>query len=124
MLTQQRQLAYTQTKQAAKLPPQTSHPSEYQVRPADSRAAAEHRERPLKVFAIDPSRGTGPKNVVTLRLPYEPLQNGPIGRLIEIIDEVDVMAGDSRPAAKSPVRIEPVNLDDPKILLDGGLAPS
>ena len=123
---EQRQQSYAQTKLAAKLPPVSSHPSEYQTRPtSDTAAVAQHRERSLKVFAVDPSRGTSARNIVALALPYEPLQPGPIGRLVAVVDEVNTTVADDVGAPRrKPYRIPGVNLDAPEILLAGGLDPS
>jgi hypothetical protein len=68
--------------------------------------------RPLRVFAFDPSRGNRLGNVMTIRLPYEPLQRGPIGQRVAVIDY------DGSRDRFYP----PVDLDDPS-LLDGGLEP-
>ena len=69
--------------------------------------------RPLRVFAFDPSRGTRLGNVMTIRVPYEPLKRGPIGKRIAVID-YDGSRNRFYP---------PVDLDDPLILLEGGLEP-
>jgi hypothetical protein len=61
--------------------------------------------------------------VVTLRIPFEPLQRGPIGRYIEIVDEDLGPRFPMRRAAK-PVRYAGVDLDAPEILMTGGLVPS
>jgi hypothetical protein len=107
------------------LPPVTGHPSEFVDRAADTASVTEHRERPLRVFAIDPSRGRGPLNVVTIRIPFEEkLQPGPIGRLIAVIDEdwgPEIQSGDR----SAPVGTYPgVDLNAPEVLLAGGLEPS
>jgi hypothetical protein len=77
------------------------------------------------MFAFDPSLGvqleTAGINEVTLRVPWEGepdgtgvLEPGPVGEYLEVID-VD-------PASKCAYR--PVDLNDPSILAQGGLAPS
>ncbi len=114
---------YATGKQAAQLPPVTGHPTEFRDRATDTSAVAEHRERPLKVYAIDPSRGTGPRNIVTLRLPFEDLEPGPIGRLVAVVDEDGVAEGHGPQPAK-PVRYPGVDLNAPEILLAGGLQPA
>ena len=76
-------------------------------------APPEHFFRPLRVFAFDPSRGNRLGNVMTIRLPYEPLQRGPIGERIAVID-YDGSRNKFYPA---------VDLDHPLILLEGGLEP-
>ena len=106
------------------LQPVTSHPNEFVDRASDTASVTEHRERPLKVFAIDPSRGVGPRNVVTIRIPYEPLEPGPVGRQIAVVDEelgADLEFGG--PLGARP-GYEKVKLDDPNVLVAGGLEPS
>jgi hypothetical protein len=71
-------------------------------------------DRPLRVFAFDPSRGTTPTNVVTLRVPYEKLLPGPIGRYVAVIDEDSTLSR----------TYDPVDLEDVDHLRHGGLAPS
>lgn len=90
-----------------------------QVRPhvadiAPSRAADEERERPLKIFAFDPSRGRAIGNEITLAVPYEPLHPGPVGGRLAVIDY------DGSNDAYYPA----VDLDDPRLLVEGGLEPS
>jgi hypothetical protein len=70
--------------------------------------------RPLKIFAFDPMRGGGPLNTLTVELENEPLQVGPTGARIRVVD----YDGGSR------CFYEPVNLDDPAILMQGGLEPT
>src|SRR5687767_3564086 len=85
------------------------------VKPAriDPFAPPERFFRPLRVFAFDPSRGSRLGNVMTIRVPYEPLQPGPVGERIAVIDY------DGARDRFYP----PVALDDPRILLEGGLEP-
>ena len=112
------------TSKVQTLQPVTSHPSEFVDRASDTASVTEHRERPLKVFAIDPSRGVGPRNVVTIRIPYEPLEPGPVGRQIAVVDEElgpDLEFGG--PLGTRP-GYEKVKLDDPNVLVAGGLEPS
>lgn len=83
-------------------------------RPASSLVGPRERFfRPLRVFAFDPSRGTRLGNVMTVRVPYEPLKRGPVGKRIAVID-YDGSRNRFYP---------PVDLDDPLILLEGGLEP-
>lgn len=96
------------------LSPVTGHPSEFIDRPSDSAAVMADRERPLKIFAFDPSRGRQKTNIVTLRLPYEKLDPGPIGTYVAVIDE-DEARGQTYP---------PVDLEAKEVLLAGGLDPS
>jgi len=65
------------------------------------------------VFAFDPSRGNRLGNVMTIRLPYEPLQRGPIGDRVAVID-YDGSRNTFYPA---------VDLDHPLTLMEGGLEP-
>ncbi|GIJ74605.1 hypothetical protein [Virgisporangium ochraceum] len=71
--------------------------------------------RPLQVYAFDPmvARLSG-QETTTISVPYEPLRPGPSGELIQVID-YDSVAG---------CYYEPVNLDDPRVLLLDGLPPS
>src|SRR4029453_1473250 len=70
--------------------------------------------RPLKAYAFDPSRGNYLGNEMTLEVKYEKLLPGPIGSRIAVID----YDGANR------VFYKPVDLDDPSILIRGGLNPS
>jgi hypothetical protein len=71
--------------------------------------------RPLQVFAFDPmvARLSG-QETTTISVPYEPLRPGPSGELIQVID-YDSATG---------CYYEPVDLDDPRVLLLNGLHPS
>lgn len=70
--------------------------------------------RPLKIFASDPMLGRTAGNRVTVEIANEPLMPGPQGSRIEVIDYDG--AHDRYYA--------PVNLDDPAILMQGGLDPA
>lgn len=70
--------------------------------------------RPLKVYAFDPSRGKTLGNIMTVQVAYEPLRPGPVGERVSVID-YDLT---------NDCFYEPVNLDDPAILIRGGLDPS
>jgi hypothetical protein len=74
----------------------------------------EPHERPLRVFAFDPSRGRTPANVVTLRLPYEHLDPGPIGQYVAVIDHNETLDR----------TYEPVDLGALDVVLRGGRDPS
>jgi hypothetical protein len=69
--------------------------------------------RPLKIFAFDPMFGREPGSRISIDIPNEPepLQPGPQGQRLEVID-YDT-AHDRFYA--------PVNLEDPAILMQGGL---
>jgi hypothetical protein len=71
--------------------------------------------RPLQVYAFDPmvARLSG-RETTTIAVPYEPLRVGPSGELVQVID-YDSVAG---------CYYEPVDLDDPRVLLLDGLPPS
>jgi hypothetical protein len=71
--------------------------------------------RPLKVFAFDPSQGRQLGNHMIVQVPYEPhLRPGPVGQRIAVIDY----------DATNRCYYEPVDLNEPEILLTQGLDPS
>lgn len=70
--------------------------------------------RPLKVYAFDPSLGKRHGNEMTLNVAHEPLTPGPQGRTVAVIDY----------DASNDRYYRAVDLDDPNIALQGGLAPS
>lgn len=70
--------------------------------------------RPLNVYAFDPSLGNFVGNQMIARVAYEPLAPGPVGERFAVID----YDGAQRTFYK------PVELDDPRLLMSGGLAPS
>jgi hypothetical protein len=70
--------------------------------------------RPLKVFAFDPTRGRTLGNHMTINARYEKLEPGPIGKYLAVIDY----------DAGNQCYYEPVDLNDPNILLRNGLDPS
>jgi hypothetical protein len=70
--------------------------------------------RPLRIYALDPSVSARAGGVATVQVPYEPLQKGPVGALFDI-------RCDGAPAA---LRAAPLDLDEPSLLLSGGLAPT
>lgn len=70
--------------------------------------------RALRVFAFHPGLGRRSGNHLTLRVPFEPLEPGPIGGRVHVIDED--FNGKRLHA--------PVDLDHPDVLRDGGLEPS
>lgn len=71
-------------------------------------------KRPLKVFAYDPSRGRRLGNSMTIDIRYEPLAPGPIGSRFAVVDY----------DGAHECYYTPVNLDDPAILIRGGLDPN
>lgn len=70
--------------------------------------------RPLKVYAIDSSRGKLPGNIITLMVKYEKLKPGPIGERICVVDY----------DGSRECFYDPVDLDDPLIAIQGGVEPS
>jgi hypothetical protein len=71
-------------------------------------------ERPLKVYAFDPSLGKFVGNYMTAMVRYEKLEPGPVGERFAVIDY----------DGTTKTYYTPVDLDDPKLLITGGLAPS
>lgn len=78
-------------------------------------------ERPLKAYAFDPSQGRNLGNYMTVNVrneasddPPTVLLPGPVGKYLAVIDY----------DASNNVYYEPVDLDDPAVLLRGGLDPS
>jgi hypothetical protein len=70
--------------------------------------------RPLKVYAFDPTRGRTMGNHMIIDTPYERLQRGPAGRYLEVIDY----------DANNKRYYEPVDLDEPWVMVGNGLDPS
>jgi hypothetical protein len=66
------------------------------------------------VYAFDPGAGRRLNNHMTVQAPYEPLETGPVGSRIAVIDY----------DATNELYYEPVNLDHPSVLLRDGLDPS
>jgi hypothetical protein len=71
-------------------------------------------QRILRVYAFDPSRGARLDNQLTIRIPYENLKRGPVGRKIAVIDY----------DASNKCYYEGVDLEATAILGQNGLAPS
>jgi hypothetical protein len=69
--------------------------------------------RPLKVYAFDPTRGRTLGNHMTINTQFESLEQGPVGRYLEVIDY----------DASNRCYYQAVNLDDPRVLLRNGLDP-
>ena len=70
--------------------------------------------RPLKAYAFDPSLGRFIGNEMTIEVKYEKLLPGPIGQKVAVIDY----------DGPNQVFYKPVDLDDPALLIRGGLSPS
>ena len=75
--------------------------------------------RPLKAFAFDPSRGRLLGNQMSMAVRYENLDAGPVVSDRWESDAIAVVDYD----ATNGVYYEPVDLDDPRILIRGGLDP-
>jgi hypothetical protein len=78
-----------------------------------SGAVRETTRRNLRVYAFDPMRDRF-GDPLLLSVPFEHLEPGPRGRLLEVVD-LD---------APTDVVAPPVDLNDPEILISGGLTPS
>ena len=70
--------------------------------------------RPLKIYPTDPTQGYEPAKRVSIAIDYEALDPGPVGSRLEVID----YDGHAR------TFYEQVDLEDPAILMQGGLDPS
>ncbi|HVS03248.1 MAG TPA: S8 family serine peptidase [Thermoanaerobaculia bacterium] len=90
-------------------PPSRDDRLAYATRPA---------HRSLRAYALEPSLqlrlDTAPVSRVTLQVPWEDLESGPVGEYLEVVDY--------DPASKC--FYEPVDLDDPRLLAQDGLPPS
>jgi hypothetical protein len=71
-------------------------------------------ERPLKVYAFDPGAGHLVGNYMTMSVRYEPLEPGPIGKRFAVIDY----------DGTHKTFYQPIDLNDPRLMVGGGLAPS
>jgi hypothetical protein len=71
-------------------------------------------ERPLKVYAFDPSAGHLVGNRMTATVRYEDLTPGPVGERFAVIDY----------DGTNQCFYQPIDLKDPRLLVGGGLAPS
>jgi hypothetical protein len=87
------------------------------VRQAHSRAKGDRLAplyRPLQIYTLDPSVSARTGGVATVLVPYEKLDQGPIGALFEIRST----------GAPELLRAEALDLDDPHLLLSSGLSPT
>jgi len=71
-------------------------------------------QRLLRVYAFDPSRGVRLQNQLTIRIPFEDLAKGPVGRKVAVIDY----------DASNACYYEGIKLDSPAVLVQNGLEPS
>lgn len=79
-----------------------------------ARKASDPPDRILRVYAFDPSRGARLENHLTIRIPYEKLAKGPVGKKVAVIDY----------DASNRCYYEAVDLDATAVLGQNGLAPS
>jgi hypothetical protein len=70
--------------------------------------------RPLKIYAFDPTRGRKLGNYTTVKVRNEPVEPGPIGEYLAVIDY----------DASNKKYYQPVDLNSPEVMLGGGLDPS
>jgi len=70
--------------------------------------------RPLKIYAFDPMVGLDRRTRVSVETRNEPLERGPLGARIAVVDY----------DGTSDCFYVPVDLDDPAILMQGGIDPS
>lgn len=70
--------------------------------------------RPLRIFTLDPTTSRLEGATALVNVPYEPLQQGPEGKLFKIEDHTDCHEG----------RCTPADLEDRKVLLKNGYEPS
>lgn len=70
--------------------------------------------RPLRVYAFDPTLGRTMGNYMTVNVPFEDVEKGPIGRYLEVIDY----------DASNDCYYPPVDLNQRNILLGDGLDPN
>lgn len=83
-------------------------------RPPSQNGVIQSARRPLKIFASDPLLGRTFGNRARIDIANEALTTGPIGRRIEVIDY----------DGAQKCFYTPVDLDNPAILMQGGLDPS
>lgn len=70
--------------------------------------------RPLAVFAFDPSLGRQLNNYMTIKVPFEALSRGPVGRKVAVVD-YDI---------SNNCFYHSVDLENPLVLTGGGLSPA
>jgi hypothetical protein len=107
----------------AKTPPAAGRPPLYEVSARVTRQASVRpyeRERgaplvrPLRIYTLDPSVSDRLGGVATVLVPYEKLEPGPSGSVFRVIPD----------GVPSPLQAAALDLDDPSLLLSGGLAPT
>lgn len=77
------------------------------------------RSRPLKVYAFDPAQGRMLGNEMSIEVRYEELDKGPVVKA-RGPDAIAIADYDGT----NKVWYRPIDLDDPRILISGGLSPS
>ena len=92
------------------VPPQQAEPDIYDA----TTAVPPPTQRPLKVYAFDPSAGHLTGNMMSISLNYEKLAPGPVGKKLAVVDY----------DGSNKIYYEPVDLDHPKILIQGGIDPT
>ena len=78
------------------------------------RAHQDPIHRPLRIYTLDPTASRLDGAVATLNVPFERLSSGPVGGILEVVDW-DETTGQLN---------KPVDLDDPRILIESGRVPS
>jgi hypothetical protein len=78
------------------------------------RAHQDPLHRPLRIYTLDPTASRLDGAVATLNVPFERLSSGPVGSILEVVDW-DETTGQVN---------KPVDLDDPRILIESGRVPS
>jgi hypothetical protein len=78
------------------------------------RAHQDPLHRPLRIYTLDPTASRLDGAVATLNLPFERLSSGPVSSILEVVDW-DETTGQFN---------KPVDLDDPRILIERGRVPS
>ncbi|HYO82026.1 MAG TPA: hypothetical protein VES20_11525 [Bryobacteraceae bacterium] len=68
--------------------------------------------RPLRIFAVDPLVSQFEGAIATVQVPYEPLKPGPVGSTMEVLCHDGYQEN------------EPADLDNPRVLIENGYAPS
>jgi hypothetical protein len=78
------------------------------------RAHQDPLHRPLRIYTLDPTASRLDGAVATLNLLFERLSSGPVSSILEVVDW-DETTGQFN---------KPVDLDDPRILIESGRVPS
>ncbi|MEJ8836939.1 hypothetical protein [Ramlibacter sp. AN1133] len=78
------------------------------------RKADEPLYRPLRIFTVDPAQSRLEAAIATVNVAYEPLEPGPVGSLLEVVD-TDPASGRS---------LRQANLDERNVLMADGYDPS